>query len=403
MDPQLIPSPEDNPGSLELHFLSASSLAACGRLDEARDMLCPNGVPPSTPQALDLLARIAVQTGDLAQARKLWESALKKNSSFEPAQKALASLGSPWFAIAVTKRIALLMFATTVGCLAFVGLLSLFHALPSSTTGGLTISASRQPAVIKQDIASAEAKPVNPVPSFAVDASKENFTRSNERQDQEARRLNEQIQELQVNQTNMLTGQKRAEETIADLRASLLAQSAQQKETHQLIVQERSEIHILTDAVTKTQSSAASPIATTHILPQLNLAVDGISSKSQAFGSAIYFNDALFDRDDHFKIGSKSLLESVALALVQTQEKINIEVVGFAVNEPPTWPWQNPKSDADLGQLRAEQVKRVIENLKFFPSGCVIATNGPSTDRPYPAEARRNRTVVLKVYQSQAK
>src|SRR5437762_1974429 len=126
MDSKFAAQAEEASANADLAFLSASRLAASGKLEEAQALLCQEGQHPSTPQALDLLARIAVQSGDFARARKLWQVALQGNPSYEPAKKALDSLGTPWFALAATKRIAFLAFVTAAGCLAFVGLLSLF-------------------------------------------------------------------------------------------------------------------------------------------------------------------------------------------------------------------------------------------------------------------------------------
>src|SRR4051794_20675022 len=100
MDSKPTAQSEDSSAKTDLGFLSASALAASGMFEEAQALLCPDGQLPSTPQALDLLARIVAQSGDFARARKLWEAALQGNPSYEPAKKALDSLGTPWFALA---------------------------------------------------------------------------------------------------------------------------------------------------------------------------------------------------------------------------------------------------------------------------------------------------------------
>src|SRR5512138_1808512 len=108
MDSKATIPPDDSSLNADLQFLSASALAANGRLQEARTLLCQDGQLPSSPQALDLLARIAVQSDDLVQAHTLWQAALQANPAYEPARQALDSLSSPWFALAAAKRIALL-------------------------------------------------------------------------------------------------------------------------------------------------------------------------------------------------------------------------------------------------------------------------------------------------------
>ena len=99
----------------------------------------------------------------------------------------------------------------------------------------------------------------------------------------------------------------------------------------------------------------------------------------------------------NFKIGSKTLLESVAKAIVQTQQKLNVEVIGFSENESPTWPWSSPVDRAALAQARAERAKNFFDRLDIFPSGAVTATVGSPEAQPFPGETRLNRTVILRI------
>jgi flagellar motor protein MotB len=126
---------------------------------------------------------------------------------------------------------------------------------------------------------------------------------------------------------------------------------------------------------------------------------DGITVEPCSGGWNLQFSSALFDRDDHLKIGSKAQIESVAKALVRTQAKMHVQIVGYADNEPPTWPWSNPLSDAQLGQLRAERIKQILAQMSLFPATALCATNGASGDLLHPGDSRRNRTVVLRILQ----
>ena len=54
--------------------------------------------------AADLLARLYVRVGRLAEARMVWESILEADPSYSPAVKALNKLDSPWLIRAVAKK-----------------------------------------------------------------------------------------------------------------------------------------------------------------------------------------------------------------------------------------------------------------------------------------------------------
>ena len=388
---------DEAPAQSDVEFLSASRLAASGKFDEAQVVLCPDGQLPTTSYALDLLARIAVQTGDFERARKLWQAALQKEPSYEPAKKALASLGSPWFAFAVVKRIAFLVTVTIIVSLAFVGFLALLNVAPTSTPQAHITVASRTPAQSERSASLAQAKPVVTLPPADDEASTRAIAGLKEFQEQQAHLLNNRIQELQNNQTNILASQNKTDDRVASLLALVEAQSTKQQSSQNLIEQTRTEISELANAYAKNRLQATNPAVMPQQLPPLDISIDGISGNTQQGIWTIRFDAGLFDRDDHFQIGSKSLLESVARALVQTQEKIKVEVVGFADNEPPTWPWSKPRSDAMLGQLRANRVKAFLERQAIFPVSVLSATNGAPTERPYSNQSRRNRPVILRI------
>ena len=64
MDAETTTNPNDIPGTADVAFLAAVSLAGAGRLEDAQSILCADGQLPSSPQGLDLLARIALQAGE---------------------------------------------------------------------------------------------------------------------------------------------------------------------------------------------------------------------------------------------------------------------------------------------------------------------------------------------------
>jgi hypothetical protein len=77
-------------------FLRAFALAATGQLDEAERLLDADPVEAKSARELDLLARIAVQRGDDARARTLWERALATDPQDFTARAALKILQGHW-------------------------------------------------------------------------------------------------------------------------------------------------------------------------------------------------------------------------------------------------------------------------------------------------------------------
>jgi flagellar motor protein MotB len=203
--------------------------------------------------------------------------------------------------------------------------------------------------------------------------------------------LGEEIAAIQTNQVALLEGQNTLQAQVVDLANKVIKSQA-----------------VVADLSEKKQVPLTSTVPTTKLMevpipiePQIpfNPRLPSVTVRPQSNGCLVLFDKGLFRWDDNLVLGAKPLLKSVARAIVQTQEKIKIEVVGFADNEPPTWPWQKPKTDEALGQIRADRVKSFLESLGIFPTGVFSATNGPSSDRPYSGQSLRNRTVVLRISQ----
>jgi outer membrane protein OmpA-like peptidoglycan-associated protein len=123
----------DNSASIPaIDLLTAWNLVAIGNLDDAEHLLRKSGKLPLSLSALDLLARIAVQKGQYEQARQLWRAVLEKDSSHEAAKAAIKRLGSPWIAVALIKRAAILASFAVILCLSIVGLFALFNVVEES-------------------------------------------------------------------------------------------------------------------------------------------------------------------------------------------------------------------------------------------------------------------------------
>ena len=214
-----------------------------------------------------------------------------------------------------------------------------------------------------------------------------------------AGQLDAQIQTLQQTQANLLAGQERLIQLATTLTASNHFLLSQQQASLDLAEQTRRELRTLSDAYATDRRVITNSTPPPATVPSLNLSLDGITVEPRNGGWNLQFKSALFDRDDHLKIGSKAQIESVAKALVRTQAKIHIQIVGYADNEPSTWPWSNPLSDAQLGQLRAERIKQILARMSLFPATALSATNGASGDLLHPGDSRRNRSVVLRIFQ----
>lgn len=388
---------EEASATADLSFLSASSLVASGSLEEAEALLCQNGQPPTSPRALDLLARIAVQSGDIARGRVLWQAALQADPSFGPAREAIRTLNTPWYALAVTKRVVALAFISMAACLALIGSVILFHMAATPVAPIQTPVPKRIVSKPKTSPAAAQPEPKPQEPAAAINerASVDAIKLLEQKLALRDASLSEQIQGLQKTQTDLLSQQAKMGQQVAALITSNQALANQQSTLLKSADQSRRELRTLAEAYANDRRPVTNSVPAPAPLPPLKLSVSGIAVEPHSGSWIIRFDSALFDRDDHLKMGSESLIESVAKGLVSTQEKINVQVIGFADNDPPTWPWSTPVADEKLAQLRADRVKTILAGLSLFPSNALSAKNGPSTELPHPGDNRRNRTVVL--------
>lgn len=119
-------NPEDDL-KRELILLQASQLAMCGQLDEAEKLIKEEKeILLSSPQALDMLARIAVRRGHFEPAKELWRTALAIDPGNEAAVKALASINKPWLVYAILRRLAFLAGLALVTILVLAGIMTVW-------------------------------------------------------------------------------------------------------------------------------------------------------------------------------------------------------------------------------------------------------------------------------------
>jgi flagellar motor protein MotB len=249
-----------------------------------------------------------------------------------------------------------------------------------------------------RDATPEQAKPNELASTVTANDSAESFKLLKESLELHASQLDEQIKALQKIQAKILEDQDKITEQVASLNTTNQALFTQQKASFELMEQTRGELRLLSESYANDRRLVTNSTAALASLSSLNLSLDGISVQPQSGGWSIRFDSALFDRDDHLKIGSKSLIESLAKSLVRSQKKIRVQVVGYADNEPPTWPWSKPMNDAELGQLRADRVKAILVRMSLFPSNALSSTHGTYADLPHPGESLHNRTVVLNIF-----
>jgi hypothetical protein len=156
----------------------------------------------------------------------------------------------------------------------------------------------------------------------------------------------------------------------------------------------------LTSGPGASAGNTAPPVVTATATPRLpDLHLAGVSSTTLSNGGLqLQFDPAIFDRDDHFKIGAKARLRDAAKVLVQSQEGMVVYVVGLAAAEPNTWPWLEPRSASEMALLRACRVSTYLESLGIFPPGAILPRAGSPDDFPFAPGDINNRTVLLRIF-----
>ena len=76
-------------------LLCAYTLACAKQYAKAEGLILSDTELAKTPEAMDLLARIRVEQGDLAEARRLWQEIQSLHPEHRPSQLALRNLDKP--------------------------------------------------------------------------------------------------------------------------------------------------------------------------------------------------------------------------------------------------------------------------------------------------------------------
>lgn len=79
----------------KIALLCAYTLASARRYAEAEALLLSDGELAKTTEALDLLARVRAEQGDVAEARRLWQEIQSLHPEHVPSRLALRNLGKP--------------------------------------------------------------------------------------------------------------------------------------------------------------------------------------------------------------------------------------------------------------------------------------------------------------------
>ena len=408
-----------------IRFARATELSRSGNHLEAEALLTPDGRVPASARELDLLARIAAQQERFDDAARYWNAALKTdpdNASYKDCLQELSQIrtgGQP----TDTARTPLLWSAIVLCALiVLAGLFLSTHRTPPTnlaqhpgtntatpaTVGGTappsapsttpvapatipTVPAPAQPA-------STEA-PVTPVAesASALHRMEQSIEQARQTQRDQLQSLAAQIAGVQVNHALLLQGQSNTHAGLAVLSQSIADIKGQNAGTQRAIELARSELAALAVA-----RAPATPVPTNFqgSLPSLaafNPGIPGVTISHHNDTWIIRFEPGLFDRDVHFNIGAKARLQSVAKALVQTQARLKVQIVGVAEDEPPTWPWSHPQPPSELGFQRAQRVAAYLRSLGVFPPDKLTPVSGTPSQRPFQSPNRNNRTVALAV------
>lgn len=111
-------------------LLCAYTLACAKQYAKAEGLILSDTELAKTPEAMDLLARIRVEQGDPAEARRLWQEIQALHPEHKPSRVALRNLGKPsrgglWKAFAEAGKWGVLA-AFALASLLWVGLFLLF-------------------------------------------------------------------------------------------------------------------------------------------------------------------------------------------------------------------------------------------------------------------------------------
>jgi hypothetical protein len=233
--------------------------------------------------------------------------------------------------------------------------------------------------------------------SAALAPVQADLARLQQTQEEKAKASAARLQAMETNQAMLLQQQNSTVEHIVKLSDSIQALTIQQQSGQRLLEETRSTVKGLTDAYATAQKAATNLPPAPNPKLSFDPQIKGVTVASEDGHCLIRFDSAFFGRGVHFKVGSKGLLDAIAKSLVQTQEKLNVEIIGYADQEPPFWPWSARVSPAQLALDRAERVKLYLRHLNIFPANALTATNGTPTERSFSTDGISNRTVIIRI------
>ena len=384
-----------------LRFVQATELVRSGKYLEAEAMLSPKGQVPETARELDLLARINAHQERFEDAARYWKAALKKepdNSSYKTCLEQLSDIQAGNGLPNGERNTVLRVGIGACVILLIIGLLYWSNRVsPAPVKATLIEDKTAQPTPNSQS--TIVVSPPTADTSTAVDIHKfeQMLDKMQHTQKDQNQTLADQMALIQTNQAVLLDGQNASRAQATVLGESIADLKRQQAETQHATELTRSELAPLTAA--RALITSAPELTPTHLpnSSEFNPGTPGVTVSAQNNTWVISFDPGLFDRDEHFKIGAKARLESVAKALVQTQSKFKIRIIGLAEDESPTWPWSSSQTYEELGLLRAKNVLIFLRKLEIFPSDKLSAVSGTATQRPFTSPNINNRSVVLEI------
>jgi len=407
-----------------IRFARATELARSCNYPEAEALLAPNGNNPESSRELDLLARIAAQQERFDDATRYWNAALKNdpgNATYKDCLQQLFHIQTGRQPAGLAPSLLLWCGIAVCALLVMIGMFLSTHRTPTtelsqrlraSSTPALEGRTAQPTAPLTTPTPAATAQIVTPPerstttepPVTAITESASAIYRVEQSLEQMRHTQGDQIQSLtaqmtaiQTNHALLLQGQNNTHALLAELAQTIADLNAHHAATQHAIELTRSELATLAAA-----HDSPTPTPTNSRGLQLNLSaftpgITGVTITPQNDFWLICFDPGLFDRDEHFQIGAKARLQSVAKALVQSQARFKVQIIGLAEDEPPTWPWSRPHTSHELGLHRAQKAADYLRSLGIFPPDKLSAAGGAPNQRPFPTPNTNNRTVTLEV------
>lgn len=290
--------------------------------------------------ALDLLARLQVQKGDLKAARATWGKVLKLDAENLTAKAALRCLSSSLLFIAVTRRclgitaVAILLFLSGIGLLYTIGFIP--NAYQISGTNDLIVYRANPPLRITSE----------PTPEPPV-------------------------------QTEVIP------QTV-DVKAS--------------------ESQAISPSMLKIKPVPESPAVPTTIIPVIEMvdviAVEGVSVTTSGNQLSLTFDEGVFHYRCELSDAGERVLKQVARVLSEKQQIEEVLVVGHTDNDPLP-PGGIYRNNYELGFDRATTIATWLQSNSALHNGVLRATSEGSENPPFSNDTSdsrmRNRTVVLHV------